>query len=298
MLENVKKRFRRNEYIWRYYRNFLPTVEYKMGAGRLNQEESSIVNQLKINGIARTSVSSLFDDSICYEKLLQETQCIQVTRSEEIANARNMAKSANPREGKSFKLSLLGPKPSFSIESPFACFALHESIVKIAEAYLGMHARLQYFNIWLNFAVDHPPRSSQLWHRDRDDIHIVKGFLYLSDVDENSGPLAYASGTHKPGIQNVFPETFIEGGVPRSTNEQMMKVLPADRVEEAKGPKGTILFADTRGFHRGGLARSSERLLFTFMFTSPNADVNSLMTVPQNGSKLRTQRQKWLLPKT
>ena len=33
--------------------------------------------------------------------------------------------------------------------------------------------------------------ASQRWHRDPDDDHIVKMFIYLSDVAEEAGPFEY-----------------------------------------------------------------------------------------------------------
>ncbi len=278
MLERIKSKIKHNEFVWRYLTNFGPTVGYKLQSQVLNLEERRIVDALKNDGIARTTVRELFEDISSFEALVRETERVKAMRAEDIATARGKANRPDCRQGKSFKLSLLGPKPIFDPQSPFSKFALHPAIVRIVEAYLGMYARLQYFNIWINFAVDHPARSSQLWHRDRDDIHIVKGFLYLSDVEASSGPLTYARHSQRRGPQNLNPAAIVENGVLRTTNQQMMEVLPAGDVIEAVGPIGTLVFADTHGYHKGGHVREGERLLFTFMFTSPNADLPKLMT--------------------
>ena len=58
----------------------------------------------------------------------------------------------------------------------------------------------------------------------------------------------------------------------RSRDEQMAEVVPADRWIKCLGPKGTIVFADTHGYHKGGLARENDRIMYTCMFTSPASE--------------------------
>jgi hypothetical protein len=48
----------------------------------------------------------------------------------------------------------------------------------------------------------------------------------------------------------------------------MADVVPCDRWIRGVGKVGTIIFADTHGFHKGGLARERDRLLYTCMFVS------------------------------
>ncbi len=296
MLETIKQKIKHNEFFWRYGRNFEPTVAYRLNSVELSKEETAVVGQLKADGFAKTTVFDLFDDLSCYEELQQATENLESLRADDIIRAREEAVSPDPRVGKSFKLSLLGPKPVFEFAGPFARFAFQDRILRIANAYLGMYVKLKYFNVWLNFAVDHPPKSSQLWHRDRDDIHILKVFVYLSDVNDGAGPLTYARGTHRNGKLSISPESFMEGGVARSTDEQMNKVLPAERCERATGRKGTIVFADTRGYHKGGLARTEDRLLYTFMFTSPSAEIVNLMTRSSDDPEPYSKQMRWLLP--
>jgi hypothetical protein len=48
------------------------------------------------------------------------------------------------------------------------------------------------------------------------------------------------------------------------------------------GKKGTIIFADTRGFHKGGEARTRDRLMYNAMYTSPASESRSLIRFPEN----------------
>ena len=77
-------------------------------------------------------------------------------------------------------------------EYPFTRLAVKSPLLQIANAYLGMYTRLRYYNIWHTFATRSKPRESQLWHRDREDLYILKVFIYLRDVDLGAGPFTYA----------------------------------------------------------------------------------------------------------
>ena len=48
----------------------------------------------------------------------------------------------------------------------------------------------------------------------------------------------------------------------------MAAVVPKDRWTVAIGSAGTVVFADTHGYHRGGLARTDDRVMYTCMYTS------------------------------
>jgi hypothetical protein len=62
----------------------------------------------------------------------------------------------------------------------------------------------------------------------------------------------------------------------------MSAVVPKENWVRGIGKKGTIIFADTRGFHKGGEARTDDRLMFTAMFTSPASDSKRLLLFNKN----------------
>jgi hypothetical protein len=93
--------------------------------------------------------------------------------------------------------------------------------------------------------------------------------VYLTDVDEGAGPFTYAPGTHLLGNVKTEPEYHMENGVKRTVDEQMDKIVPKEKWVTALVPKYTVVFADTHGYHKGGLAREHDRLLYTCMYTSP-----------------------------
>ena len=181
-----------------------------------------------------------------------------------------MAASRDSIGDKTFNLELLGSPVKFDPSSVYARFALQSLFRNVANGYFQMLAQLRYYNVWYTFASSTTPRESQLWHFDREDNYILKVFVYLNEVDLGTGPFTYAPGTHRKGQRwNILPESFLEQNVLRSSDDQMSKVVSKTDWVRALGKKGTIVFADTRGFHKGGEARTGDRLMFTCMYTSP-----------------------------
>lgn len=276
MALTVLRRFIRKgrsfEPTWRYLFNFAPTVSYRMKRPLIEGEQARVLGDLNRNGIAITSARALFGEDRCFDELCQSFDELRRSVKDKLARAQEKAASCEEIGAKSFIFEYLGQNPVLNPHEVYARFALHETILRTANAYLGMHTRLRYYNIWHTFASRAAARESQLWHRDREDMYIFKVFAYLNDVGEEAGPFTYAPGSHGKGSIHRQPEYFLEDGVKRSGDQQMARIIPPEKWIKAIGPKGTIVFADTRGYHKGGLAREQDRLMYTCMFTSPASE--------------------------
>ena len=94
-----------------------------------------------------------------------------------------------------------GSKPAFSIDSPWLRIAASELLLDVVNSYRERLTRLFYLDNW--FTVPYPGAgqrvASQRWHRDPEDEHIVKVFVYFSDVDEEAGPFEYVRGSSAGG---------------------------------------------------------------------------------------------------
>lgn len=252
---------------WRYFHNFEPWVSYALAKPALRAEAAEALRELNERGIAITSYERLVGNDL-FGALEQAVQKLERERSHEIEEARESADEMRQSE-KNYAMFLLGT-PRLDPESIFAKCALQDVILDLANAYFGMYTKLRSYNIWHTFATTAPARESQLWHRDADDKIALKCFIYLSDVDEGAGPFTYAPGTHSKGaIRKNAAKISGMGG--RSSDEQMAEVIPPDCWITALGEKGTVILADTRGYHKGGLARTRERLMYDCLFTSQAA---------------------------
>ena len=275
-LRGLARVSRKRELTWRYGFNLAPTLRFQLHRPSLLGESARVLASLNRDGVAVTSDRALLGPSSCFSELTAEVLRLQDCLKDRIAAARLEAAATAEIGKKTFQLQYLGGAPALDPQSVCARFGLQPSILQIANAYFGMLTRMRYYNIWHNFASQTSPRESQLWHRDREDLYILKVFVYLSEVDAGAGPFTYAPGTHRKGRVRQEPEYSLEGDIRRSNDAQMAAIVPPDHWVTCRGGSGTIVFADTRGYHKGGLARERERILYTCMFISKASDVKDL----------------------
>lgn len=281
---SIARKLKKTDLVWRYASNLSPTLQFsrhrRSTSGNYARE---LIDELNRSGIVVTTIAKLFTEEQPFHALNSTVSHLMKGKIEEIDNLRAKADDENAIGDKSFNLELLGSEPTFEAGDKFAQFALNETFLDIANAYFGMYAKLRYYNVWRTFASKGKFRESQLWHFDREDNYILKAFVYLDDVDDGAGPFTYAPGTHRKGKhRKINPEFFMEGGVRRTTDDQMKAVYPEEKWVRAVGKKGTVIFADTRGFHKGGEARTKDRLMFTCMYTSPASESKRLIVYPDD----------------
>jgi hypothetical protein len=271
VLRRISRAARKQEITWRYLYNRAPVLEYRRQRPEIASEGRRVLDALNRDGIAITSVSALLGKSALFQELQTAVERAERDCAAEIEALRRQAN--DPRIGaKTFLFQLLGDRPKLDVQGVWARFALQDGILNIANAYFGMFTRLRDYNVWRTFVTSGEARESQLWHRDREDLLILKMFVYLNDIDEGNGAFTYAPGTHHKGAIRRAPQSFNENGVQRSNDDQMAEVVARDRWITATGSMGTIVFADTHGYHKGGLARTQDRLMYLCMFTSPASE--------------------------
>lgn len=268
LLRRVVRAGRNYEWTWRYGFNLAPTVAYRRGRRSLSEEAARVLSDLNRHGVAITSAAALLASDSLFCEVERAVGELEHRLAGELSAARASATSGDTAGQKNFIYELLGRYPTFDPQSIYARFALEQPLLQIANAYFGMYTRLRYYNVWHTFMTRTQARESQLWHRDREDHYILKMFVYISDVDEGAGPFTYAAGSHPKGKLRRDPAYFLEGNVKRSTDSQMAEVVSPERWVKCTGARGTIIFADTRGYHKGGQARERDRIMYTGMFTS------------------------------
>ncbi len=265
---------------WRYLFNLRSTLGYRLEGVALDAVSRRIVDGLDRDGIALTSADELGGLDGLFEELQRAVEALEIEHADRLNEVRSQADSEEIGR-KTFLLQLLGERPRLDPQSVFARLALHPRVLQIANAYFGMYTQVRYYNIWHTVITHGEARESQLWHRDREDHLILKLFVYLSDIDEGAGPFTYAPGTHLKGPIRARPKTFNENGIERWRDEEMEKIVPSSRWIRATGPAGAFAFADTRGCHKGGLARERERLLYVCLYTSPTSQAPELFIRPR-----------------
>lgn len=257
---------------WRWGHNLGPTVAYLTSRDPLPGPAQDAVDELRRSGITSGSLAELTADPLLFPELRATVDRIEAGQTAEIAGARAALDGDHGADNeKVFLHQPLGDPVPLDLSSPFA--ALADALAPVADAYFGMRTQVRAYAVWHNLASPHPPTDSQLWHRDREDLQILKAFVYLDDVGPGNGPFWYAPGTHHLGSVRGVARSERVRGVQRTTDEQMAAVVPADRWLQATGAAGTVVLADTRGYHKGGHAVTGDRRLVMVLFTSRESGV-------------------------
>lgn len=157
-----------------------------------------------------------------------------------------------------------------------------QSIISVAQAYIGSQPVLDEVNLWWSTAYGARPdaNAAQLYHFDMDRIRWLKFFFYLTDVGPENGPHCFVAGSHKSG---GIPAAFLDRGYVRIPDEEVVSTYGPERLIEFTGPRGTIIAEDTRGLHKGRPVLRGDRLVLEFEFS------NSLFgaTSPHGKSRIR-----------
>ena len=142
-------------------------------------------------------------------------------------------------------------------------------MLDVANAYLRLSAKLSYVDLW--YTAQQPATdervASQNWHIDFDDKHLLKAFVYLSDVGADHGPFEYIPGS-QPGGRHHSVRPWVPMGYGRVLDEDVAKSVPAEEIATFTGPKGTLILCNTSGLHRGGFATAGPRVLATATYCS------------------------------
>jgi ectoine hydroxylase-related dioxygenase (phytanoyl-CoA dioxygenase family) len=210
--------------------------------------DRELLAELLERGIAVREFAAVFRDQTAFEEL------------QAVAERREAMRTAASKEF----LERLMPE-TVSLDGPFVRLALEPGAIALANAYIGMRSYLRGLELWRNVPTDEPPKLSQLWHRDWDDVINLKYFVYLSDVTDRHGPFTFAPGSHPRGSRQLD----LKG---RLTDEEMAGHIPPTDWVTCTGGPGTVVIADTCGYHKGGKPETGDRLLWTAQFTTGAAE--------------------------
>jgi hypothetical protein len=140
----------------------------------------------------------------------------------------------------------------------------------LANAYLQMWSKLEYVDFWYSVPVgtDSGRILSQRWHRDFDDRHLLKAFVYLVDVDEQAGPFEFVAGSARGRTAAGFYPWY-PGSPAYPPDREFDAAVDSADIRTFTAPAGTLILCNTSGFHRGGFATARPRVLATATYCSP-----------------------------
>jgi hypothetical protein len=160
-------------------------------------------------------------------------------------------------------LALEGGRISEPLVQAFA----RNPIVKDAiDAYCGLVTSRQQLGCILHPSVlQENRRGNAKWHVDVEDLHVVKAFLFLTDVDEDAGPTEYVPGSHPCGEHAVALAEELKRGMPLDQDAPL-----GIRPQRLVGKAGTVALFDARALHRGGFGHGKWRAMAFCSYTAPH----------------------------
>jgi hypothetical protein len=126
------------------------------------------------------------------------------------------------------------------------------SLLDAAGRYLGCKPTISNISIWWSLPADGTAQEAENYHRDVDDWRFVKFFLYLTDVDADSGPHCFVRGSHRRG-------RFLR--IRRIADHEVAALFKPEDLLKIGGSAGDAFLEDTFGLHKGQPPTRERRLL-------------------------------------
>jgi len=239
------------EPVWRHVLNRRSTREYRHYRPKLCGEAARMLTSLNETGLAISHVERLEGMAESFEALrrvaLETETCL--------LRQRNQRRLGGPQaKGYSMTSNLLGSYPLMEPDSVFARFTTQLALLEVVNAYFGMFAQLRKYAVFRTRDVQEGVNAK--WHRDAPfNSPIIRVFAYFTDITAANGAFLYAAGTHwksKRGSKCRIADEILD-----------------ERAVACAGPAGTLVLADTRGYHKAGRFLGGERWLYNSVFTSP-----------------------------
>ncbi|MBA3374447.1 MAG: phytanoyl-CoA dioxygenase family protein [Actinobacteria bacterium] len=233
----------------------------------LDDAQRRIVSDVDAEGYSVLPFRELFPDAQTWNDIeAQRDRFVAETEADLAAGGENV----RVREGKEFVVRLHSYDARLDLDDPWFKACSSRRMLDVANAYLRMWSKLEYIDVWYSVpqAAGSERVSSQRWHRDYNDKHLLKAFLYLVDVDEDMGPFQYVPGSQPGGpYADAWPWSPLGQNYP--TEEELGQRIPGSAVHTFIAPKATLIFCNTAGFHRGGFGTTDPRVLATVTYSSP-----------------------------
>jgi hypothetical protein len=244
---------------------------FSHAAPELDLTQRRIVDTLRVEGFVVCPFGELFPEPATWDGVAAAADAFIAETEEGLRLEAAGEEAALRRSVKKYLVRKNAWGVELGPDDPWLRLALDPRVLDLANSYLGMWSKLEYVDLWYTPPSDEEERqSSQRWHRDFNDRRLLKAFLYVSDVDETAGPFEYVPRSFPGGeLGDLWPWYPGYDGYP--PDEEFARRMEGTHVETFTGPRGTLIFCNTSGFHRGGYATGKPRVLATWTYSSPAA---------------------------
>ena len=143
---------------------------------------------------------------------------------------------------------------------------LDKQILTIAQNYLGALPIIDIVTAWWSSPSKFADKNAaQYWHFDMDRPKWLKVFIFLTDCNIENGPHSFIEGSHKNG---GIPTILRSKGYQRLSDNEINNFYPKKKIKTFIATKGSVLFEDTRGLHKGIKLETGNRLMLQFQYST------------------------------
>jgi hypothetical protein len=140
-------------------------------------------------------------------------------------------------------------------------WGLNERLLAIVENYIWQPVDYRGLAVRRDL-VGGSQTETRLWHRDQEDLRIVKIMVYVNDVDRGGGGYEYVD-------RDKLATWRLGQNTGRLDDELMTSLVPQSFQHVCSGPRGTVVFTDTCSvFHRGTIAHTEDRRALFYCYNS------------------------------
>jgi hypothetical protein len=159
----------------------------------------------------------------------------------------------------------------YNCESPEFKFVTNKHLIEIVSSYLNCVPLLTNLSLWYSPNDKVFENSSQEYHLDHEDYKQIKGFLFINEIDLETGPLNLINLEQSNNIQNLIGYKMTKSE--KRVNDQIIQNLKNNiNIQEhvMTGKPGDLLLCDTSNcFHFGSRLGTKPRFILAFQFITP-----------------------------
>ena len=141
--------------------------------------------------------------------------------------------------------------------------ALSKLFLSTAKNYIGKNeisiSSLCYISNPANISEKEKKDNAQYFHYDNDFKKFFKVFIYLNDVDLNSGPHSFVQFSHN---RRLFKHLVSK----RISDEEIISHYGKENIKTFNLPRGSLIFEDTFGLHKGSFPLKNTRTVLILVY--------------------------------
>ena len=236
-------------------------------------EKYEIIFHSELNKNINKEMNSLLRDGIIISKFNDQSTLKSLENLQKELKVYEELKSFD-QNSKSSKVSLdksfLKIITNYFSKSNLLSLAYDPKVIQMVYSYFGFYPSIYKIYVWHTQRYSDLPSTTQFFHRDHEDLNLLKLFVPLKEINFDNGPFQYISKTHKNFLKEEFNKNIgLRDPLPsRLKLEKEIENKNFSNIVTFTGKPTSFCLVDTNGLHRGKLLKEGSRFLVNIIYTS------------------------------